>query len=408
MLSACPPAWLTRYRGLVAGELAGLRPGRDLRVVVRYAVGVLLGCVVLVLLVGKRGELAAARHQLASVSGGWVVAAIAAETVSLLAFAWLQHRVLHLSGTTMPLPGLFLLTLANDAIANSVPGEPAVSSAYRYRYYRRRGATSASAGWTIFTILIAQAVGMSLLLLLGVLVALAGSTSTLGAGVTVIGLVIVLGAGAILIRRDLVLRLASAAVRGVDRLTRRSARPSGPQRTLAARIEGTLTRMREIPLGPRSTVTVVAIATAVWWCDFLCLVCSFRAVHSPIPWHGVMLAYGVAQVVGSFPIVPGGLGLVEGSLAVVLVAYGAGRVPAVSAALAFRIVNFWLAIVVGWLSAGLIAHNLRRGRMVAATAAPVLGGPVLGGPVLGGPAPGGPVLGGPAPGGPADASGTAD
>jgi uncharacterized protein (TIRG00374 family) len=408
MLSACPPAWLTRYRGLVAGELAGLRPGRDLRVVVRYAVGVLLGCVVLVLLVGKRGELAAARHQLASVSGDWVVAAIAAETVSLLAFAWLQHRVLHLSGTTMPLPGLFLLTLANDAIANSVPGEPAVSSAYRYRYYRRRGATSASAGWTIFTILIAQAVGMSLLLLLGVLVALAGSTSTLGAGVTVIGLVIVLGAGAILIRRDLVLRLASAAVRGVDRLTRRSARPSGPQRTLAARIEGTLTRMREIPLGPRSTVTVVAIATAVWWCDFLCLVCSFRAVHSPIPWHGVMLAYGVAQVVGSFPIVPGGLGLVEGSLAVVLVAYGAGRVPAVSAALAFRIVNFWLAIVVGWLSAGLIAHNLRRGRMVAATAAPVLGGPVLGGPVLGGPAPGGPVLGGPAPGGPADASGTAD
>jgi hypothetical protein len=126
-------------------------------------------------------------------------------------------------------------------------------------------------------------------------------------------------------------------------------------------------------------------------------------VHSPIPWHGVLLAYGVAQVVGSFPIVPGGLGLVEGSLAVVLVAYGAGRVPAVSAALAFRIVNFWLAIVVGWLSAGLIAHNLRRGRMVAATAAPVLGGPVLGGPVLGGP-----VLGGPAPGGPADASGTAD
>ncbi len=380
-----------------------MRPGRDLRVVVRYAVGVLLGCVVLVLLVGKRGELAAARHQLASVSGDWVVAAIAAETVSLLAFAWLQHRVLHLSGTTMPLPGLFLLTLANDAIANSVPGEPAVSSAYRYRYYRRRGATSASAGWTIFTILIAQAVGMSLLLLLGVLVALAGSTSTLGAGVTVIGLVIVLGAGAILIRRDLVLRLASAAVRGVDRLARRGTRSGESQGSLAARIERTLIRMREIPLGPRSTVAVVAIATAVWWCDFLCLVCSFRAVHSPIPWHGVLLAYGVAQVVGSFPIVPGGLGIVEGSLAVVLVAYGAGRVPAVSAALAFRIVNFWLAIVVGWLSAGLIAHNLRRGRMVAATAAPVLGGPVLSGPVLDGP-----VLGGPAPGGPADASGTAD
>lgn len=168
------------------------------------------------------------------------------------------------------------------------------------------------------------------------------------------------------------LRLASAAVRGVDRLARRGARSSESQGSLAARIERTLTRMREIPLGPRSTVAVVAIAGAVWWCDFLCLVCSFRAVHSPIPWHGVLLAYGVAQVVGSFPVVPGGLGIVEGSLAVVLVAYGAGRVPAVSAALAFRLVNFWLAIAVGWLSAGLIAHNLRRGRMAAA-AAPVPG-----------------------------------
>jgi len=373
MLSARAPVWVTRYRGLVAGELAGSSAGRDLRAVARYAVGVLLGCGVLLLLVGKRGDLAAAWHQLAGANADWVVAAIAAESLSLLAFAWLQHRVLHLSGTSIPLPGLFLLTLANDAIANSVPGEPAVSSAYRYRYYRRRGATGASAGWTIFTILIAQAVGMSLLLLLGVLVALAGSTSTLGAGVTVIGLVIVLGAGAILIRRDLVLRLASAAVRGVDRLARRGARATESQDGLAARIERTLTRMREIPLGPRSTVAVVSIAGAVWFCDFLCLVCSFRAVHSPIPWHGVLLAYGVAQVVGSFPVVPGGLGIVEGSLAVVLVAYGAGRVPAVSAALAFRIVNFWLAIAVGWLSAGLIAHNLRRSRTMAAAAAPVPG-----------------------------------
>jgi putative heme transporter len=364
------------------------------RAAVRYVVGVLLGCVVLLLLVGKRGELAAAWHHLAGASGGWVAAAIAAESVSLLAFAWLQHRVLRLSGTTIPLPGLFLLTLANDAIANSVPGEPAVSGAYRYQYYRRRGASGASAGWTIFTILIAQAIGMSLLLLLGVVVALAGSTSTLGAGITVVGLVIVLGAGAILIRRDLVLRLASAAVRAVRRLTRRTAigtrtttgagttieaRTAIEARTtIGARIEDTLTRMREIPLSPGSTVAVVAIATAVWCCDFLCLLCSFRAVHSAIPWHGVLLAYGVAQIVASFPVVPGGLGVVEGSLAVVLVAYGAGRVPAVSAALAFRVVNFWLAIAVGWLSVGVIAHWFRRGGASGAAPAPDGGRPVVG------------------------------
>jgi uncharacterized protein (TIRG00374 family) len=186
-------------------------------------------------------------------------------------------------------------------------------------------------------------------------VALAGSGSTAGKGVTIIGLLIVAGAGAILVRRDLVLRLAGASVRGVRRVT------GHPRGSIGARIDATLARMREIPLTRRSTAGMVAIATAIWCCDFLCLLCSFRAVHAAIPWHGVLLAYGVAQVAGSFPLVPGGLGIVEGSLAVVLAAYGAGRVPAVSAALAFRLVNFWLAIAVGWLTAALIARaTIRR------------------------------------------------
>jgi hypothetical protein len=58
--------------------------------------------------------------------------------------------------------------------------------------------------------------------------------------------------------------------------------------------------------------------------------------------------------------VPGGIGIVEGSLAVVLAAYGTGRVPAVSAALGFRIVNFWLAIMIGWVSVAVIAWLGRR------------------------------------------------
>jgi uncharacterized protein (TIRG00374 family) len=343
--------------------------GRTRVELLRYGVGVVIGIVVLVLLVGRRGELTAAARQISDASPAWVAAAIGAESMSLLGYARLQQRVLHHAGAIIPLSGLFLLSLANDAVNCTVPGEPAVSSAYRYRYYRRRGASAASAGWTIFTILIAQAVGMSAVLLAGVVIALVASATASGAGaspagigVTAVGLVIVLAAGAVLVRRDLVLRLASGLA---GRLRRRAGRrPNG----LLARIEATLVRMREIPLSPRSTVGIVALATAVWLFDFLCLVCSFGAVHAAVPWRGVLLAYGAAVVVGSLPIVPGGLGIVEGSLAVVLVAYGASRVPAVAAVLAFRIVTYWLAIAVGWASAGLIAFQLRR-RPVGDTAA---------------------------------------
>jgi len=340
----------------MAGELAPVRAGRRVRALLRYAIGIAIGCVVLWLLVGKRGELAAAWHQISGANPSWVALAVGAESLSLLAFAGLQRRVLQLSGTVIPMPGLFALALANDAIASTVPGEPAVSSAYRYRYYRRRGASAASAGWSIFSTLIALAIGMSLILLLGVVIALAASTSITGAGVTIVGLVIVVCAGAVLVRRDLVLALAGAAVRGLRRVT------GHPRGSLAARIDATLMRMQEIPLSGRSMAGIVVIAAAVWFADFVCLVCSFRAVHSGVPWHGVLLAYGVAQVVGSLPVVPGGLGLIEGSLAVVLVAYGAGRIPAVSAVLAFRIVNFWAPIALGWTSVALIARHLRRNR----------------------------------------------
>lgn len=327
---------------------------RNLTEVISYVLGAGLGIVVLLLLFGKRGELVAAWHQLSHSDAGWIVAAVTAEALSLWSYAYLQHRVLHASGATVPMSTLSLLTLANDAIASTVPGQPAVSSAYRYRCYRRCGASGASAGWTIFTILIAQAIGMALVLLLGVLVALAGPASAKDTGAAIAGLVIVIGAGAILVRRDLVLRLAGAFVRAFRRLT------GHPRGSIGARVDATLARMREIPLSTRSTVGIVAIATGVWGCDFLCLVCSFGAVHAAIPWNGVLLAYGVSQVVGTLPIVPGGIGIVEGSLAVILVAYGAGRVPALSAALAFRIVSFWLAIAVGWISAGVIARQMRR------------------------------------------------
>lgn len=319
--------------------------------VIRYAAGLSVGIVILLVLLSKRAELAAGRRDLSHVNVGWLTAALAAEALSLWAFARLQHRVLRLAGTSIPMPALAMLTVASNAIANTVPGEPAVSGAYRYRYYRRRGASAAGAGWTIFTILVGQAIGMSLLLLVGVTVALAGAASGSDAGAAAAGLVITAVAAVVLIRRDLLLRLAAFVVRG-------SQRTDG----FGARVEATLTRMREIPLSARSTAAVVALAVGVWFCDFLCLACAFGAVQARFPWAGVLLAYGAAQVAGSLPVVPGGLGIIEGSLAVILAAYGTGRVPAITAALAYRMVSFWLAIAVGWVSVGVIAHQARRGQ----------------------------------------------
>jgi uncharacterized protein (TIRG00374 family) len=340
----------------VAYDLAAPKSGRSAGTMVRYVLGVLIGVAVLVVLFGERGDLVAARHEFRHLAVGWVAAAVLAEGASLSAFGVLQHRVLHLAGSRVALPGLVAVSLANEAIANTVPAGPALSCVYRYRFYRQRGASEASAGWTVFTVLIAQAISMSLVLLLGVVVAMLASASIRGAGIAAVGLVIVIAGGAVLIRRDLVLRLVAGVVRAAQRVT------GHPRDAAVARIHAALARMREIPLNARSTASVVVIAVVVWGCDFLCLLCGFAAVHAAVPWEGVLLAYGAAQIVGALPIVPGGLGIVEGSLAVILAAYGVARVPAILVALAYRLVSFWLSVTVGWISAGGIAYLARRGR----------------------------------------------
>jgi uncharacterized protein (TIRG00374 family) len=327
--------------------------------IVRYLIGVAVGIVVLLLLFGKRNELRPAWYQLSHANPGWAAAAVGVEVLSMLTFAATQHLVLRLSGARIKPVPLVLLSLANNAIANTVPGEPAISSAYRYRFYRRQGTSSESAGWTIFTILVAQAIGMSLILLFGVLIALA-SGGTKDAGITIAGLVIVVAAIAVLVRRDLILRFAEGLTRLAHRFARRGSATDGRADRLAERIQATLSRMREIPLSTGSAVSVAAIATAVWFGDFLCLVCGFEAIHAAVPWNGVLLAYGAAQVAGTLPIVPGGLGIIEGSLAIILVGYGASRPSALAAAVIYRAISFWLAIAAGWISVGVIARRYRR------------------------------------------------
>jgi uncharacterized protein (TIRG00374 family) len=320
---------------------------------VRYAIGLGLGVFILVLLVGKRGEFTGALHHLGHLNYAWESSAVVAEVLSIVGYGFLQQRVLHWSGAEIALSSLTLVSLANNAIAYSVPGEPAVSSAYRYRFFRRHGASGASSGWTILTILIAQAIGMSLILLVGVLVALSGSAGVHARGTVVVGLFVVVIAAAFLVRRDLLLRFLELVVRFVKRVS------GHPRSDVMARIESTFQRMREIPLSGGAAFGLVTMATALWLMDFAILVCCFGAVHAPIPWSGVLLAFGVSQIVASLPVIPGGLGIVEGSLAVILVAYGAKKVPALAVVLVYRLLTFWLVIIVGWITIGVIEWRAR-------------------------------------------------
>jgi uncharacterized membrane protein YbhN (UPF0104 family) len=74
----------------------------------------------------------------------------------------------------------------------------------------------------------------------------------------------------------------------------------------------------------------------------------------------VLLAYAVAGLLALIPITPGGLGIVEAGLSALLILAGVPGVDAVVATLAYRVISYWLPILVGPFA--YLAFRLRYGK----------------------------------------------
>jgi uncharacterized membrane protein YbhN (UPF0104 family) len=69
-----------------------------------------------------------------------------------------------------------------------------------------------------------------------------------------------------------------------------------------------------------------------------------------VPWHGLLLAYAAGAAAGSTGLTPGGFGLVEAALTAALVAVGMNSSGALTSVLAYRLVNFWMILIGGWIT----------------------------------------------------------
>ncbi len=115
-------------------------------------------------------------------------------------------------------------------------------------------------------------------------------------------------------------------------------------------LEDLVARLRSLRLPPSGWLTVVLLAFLNWLADAGVLAASIAAVGAPVPWRDLLFVYAVGTAVASAGVVPGGLGVVEGALAITLMGAGLRHPVALAAVLIYRIVSFWMVISVGWLT----------------------------------------------------------
>jgi putative heme transporter len=297
---------------------------------------------------GKRDELAGASVYLEDLKAAWVIAALAAEAVAILSFAVLQQRLLRAGRVQLRLPALTAITLAGNAIENSFPGGTAWSAVWAYRQFRHRGASELLSGWTLVAATALSQITLVGLAAVGLLAA--GSQGSSLDLVEVIGIVVAITGGLIALWRQR--RFVMAVTAGLVRLSQRLfKRPAGDAQQL---VDDLLARITLVSPSREDWLVAGGFALGNWVWDCGCLVAAFLAVGAPVPWRALFLAYGAAQLAANLPITPGGLGVVEGSLTIALVAYGGAEASTVAAVLLYRLIAFWALLPVGWAAWALV------------------------------------------------------
>ncbi len=323
----------------------------------RYLVGIGAVTIAVWVLSSHTDELSGITAVFDHVNWWWILAAVGAEALSFVSFTALQYQLLSAKGGfTPPISPLFRMTLASQALTNSLPAGNAVSAVYGFRWFRRFGADETLAVWAMVGTVIASMVSLSLVATAGLALATEEGASLDLVPVLVGVLAVTITVGVLFVYERPLLVVLPWVLRASQTILKR------PRGDIIERADQIVRQLTSVKLGGRRVVTIVACGMANWLFDCACFALMFLAIGASIPSKGLLLAYGAGQLAAALPITPGGLGVVEGSITIALVAFGGAQVATVDAVLLYRLISFWLVLAVGWLLIGELALEVRRGR----------------------------------------------
>ena len=310
---------------------------------VRWAV---LGVAVIVLAVEATlvwDQLSKAWLSLLSANLWWVLAAALAAMMSMHSFAQIQRTLLRSAGVTVQQWRSEAAFYAGNALSTTLPGGPVLSATFVYRQQRHWGASPVVASWQLVMSGALQVVGLAVLGL--------GGAFLLGAKDNPFSLLFTLGgfiamllmAQAVATRPELIDGIGVKVLRWVN-----SARGK-PADTGLHKWRETLTQLESVSLSRRALGAAFGWSLLNWVADVACLAFAAYAAGAAPSLPGLTVAYAAARAVGSIPLMPGGLLVVEAVLVPGLVSSGMALPDAISAMLIYRLVSWIFISAIGWV-----------------------------------------------------------
>lgn len=307
-------------------------------------VGAIAAVVAAVLLAPGLGEV---RDRLRDADMSWLALAVVLEVLSSLSYL-LMFRPVFCS--RMSRRSAAELALSELAVGSLVPAAGAGGLALGVWALRRGGMPGDEiATRTVAFFLIKSAANFVAVAVIGLVMAAGLFGPPLGLELTLLPALLAIA--------------VMAAVLGVPRLARRPdvdehapRRRRLPARAARATTDGVQEAVRIL----RSRDTrVIAGSLGYWLFDNAMLWACFHAFGSSPSFAIVLMAYLLGQLGGLLPL-PGGLGGIDGGLLGALVVFGVPAAAAAAAVLAYRVVLFWVPLVIGGVAFASLQRGLNR------------------------------------------------
>lgn len=328
--------------GTIKGK-RGLRRSRQ-RATIKVLKGLATLLVVYFLILNIPG-LRNAVDQLSDVRPELLVLGLGLEIVALFCYSMMTRAALGPVGHHLSVLHLFRIQLSTRALSSLVPGGSAAGSALGFRLMVASGVPGPDAGFALATAGLTSAVVLNFILWGGLIVSipLRGVNPVYGtaaiAGIILMGIAVAIIFGLIegQERSEKILRLIARRLRLNEERAGEAVRHIGG-------------RMKELAGDKAMLRRLVGWAAANWLIDAAALWVFLRAFGGSLTFDGLIVAFGLANVLAAIPLTPGGLGLVEGTYVPVLVGFGLTRATAVVGVVSYRVAQFWLPILIGGLT----------------------------------------------------------
>jgi uncharacterized protein (TIRG00374 family) len=272
--------------------------------------------------------------------------ALALELASLATYGALTYAVL--DRRDRPRYGTVLrVDLAGVGTTNAIPAGGAFALAVRYRLLAQAGSSPTTIVGGLAVEVILSNLLLGAVFALGLLLSLASLPPSPYYQVAGLFMVVIFGGAAIALA--VAVRRRPHVMRRVGSATRRL--PEAWRDRVLTFVDDAVGNVASLALDRRRFVAAIFWGAMNWILDAAALWVLLAAFGYRADPGQLLLVYGLVGILSLIPITPGGLGVVEGVMVPLLVALGATSQVALLGVIAWRLLQYWMPMPLGALSA---------------------------------------------------------